>query len=231
MSERFFLESPPKEDLVEFPEAESSHIARVMRLAPGDQVGAFDGRGNEFKIELVDVNKKRVRGRVIHATALSRESSVVVTLAVALPKGERQRWLIEKCVELGVSKLVPLITKRGVAQPVEKAIERLRRAVIEASKQCGRNHLMQVEQGTTLKELLSQLSPEDTNLILHPSGDQTAWQPDATQSVVGLIGPEGGFSEEEVEQATSAGCLSVSFGPRILRVETAALALAARLVD
>ncbi|PQO31547.1 16S rRNA (uracil(1498)-N(3))-methyltransferase [Blastopirellula marina] len=225
MSERFFLEQPPIGNEVTFPEAESQHLAKVMRAQAGDVVIGFDGTGNEYQIELTTVGKKKVSGTVRHQVEVSREAARKLTLAVALPKGDRQRWLVEKAVELGVSRLIPLLTERGVAQPVEKAIERLRRAVIEASKQCERNHLMVVEEGQTLEAVLA--AKPACCLMLHPSGDPLRFETiQAADEVLAIIGPEGGLSDAEVEQAAAAGGQVVSLGPRILRVETAALAIA-----
>ncbi|WP_158264902.1 16S rRNA (uracil(1498)-N(3))-methyltransferase [Blastopirellula marina] len=226
MSDRFFLETPPVEERVIFDEAESQHLAKVMRAQIGDLITAFDGTGWEYQIELTSVGKKKVEGAIRDKAEVSRESSRQLTLAVALPKGDRQRWLVEKAVELGVTRLIPLITKRGVAQPVEKAIERLRRAVIEASKQCRRNHLMVVEAGQTLGQVLA--NRPAYSLLLHPTGEPLAANTfEAANEIVALIGPEGGFSDEEVAQAVELGCQVISLGPRILRVETAALAIAA----
>ncbi|RCS40487.1 16S rRNA (uracil(1498)-N(3))-methyltransferase [Bremerella cremea] len=225
MSERFFLEQPPSGSEVTFAEAESQHLAKVMRAQPGDTVIGFDGTGSEYQIELTTVGKKKVVGTVRHQAEVSREAARKLTLAVALPKGDRQRWLVEKGVELGVSRLIPLLTERGVAQPVEKAIERLRRAVIEASKQCERNHLMEVGEGQTLDQVLA--TKPACCLVLHPSGEPLRLETiQNEEEVLAIIGPEGGLSDAEVEKAAAAGCHVVSLGPRILRVETAALAIA-----
>jgi len=225
MSERFFIEHPPTGTEVTFDEAESQHLAKVMRAEVGDVVVGFDGRGTEYQIELTSVGKKKVIGAVRSQAEVSREAARQLTLAVALPKGDRQRWLVEKCVELGVARLVPLLTKRGVAQPVEKAIDRLRRAVVEASKQCERNHLMVVDQGQSLEEVLA--SRPAASFLMHPSGEAMHHEAIVPASdVLAIIGPEGGFTDEEVAQAAEHGCQVVSLGPRILRVETAALAMA-----
>jgi len=249
MSERFFIEKPSAGEEVAFEEAESQHLAKVMRAGVGDLVVGFDGKGTEYQIELTSVGKKKVVGIVRSQAEVSREAARQLTLAVALPKGDRQRWLVEKCVELGVARLVPLLTKRGVAQPVDKAIERLRRAVIEASKQCQRNHLMVVEPGQTLAEVLTKRpSYQDGcdmdvaegqtleevlttrpagSFLLHPSGEAIHHEAITPASdVLALIGPEGGFTDEEVAEAAAHGCQVISLGPRILRVETAALAMA-----
>lgn len=225
MSERFFLEQTPIGDEVTFAEAESQHLAKVMRAQIGDVVVGFDGSGSEYQIELTSVGKKKVIGSVRQKEEVSREAARKLTLAVALPKGDRQRWLVEKGVELGVNRMIPLITERGVAQPVEKAIERLRRAVIEASKQCERNHLMKVEEGQTLDEVLA--AKPSCALVLHPSGEPVNLEViQKGDEVLALIGPEGGFSDAEIAKAAEAGCHVVSLGKRILRVETAALAIA-----
>lgn len=225
MSERFFIEHLPAATEVTFDEAESQHLAKVMRANVGDVVVGFDGKGTEFQIELTSVNKKRVIGAIKTQSEVSREAARQLTLAVALPKGDRQRWLVEKCVELGVARLVPLLTKRGVAQPVEKAIERLRRAVVEASKQCERNQLMEVDPGQSLQEVLA--SRPTASFLLHPSGETIHYEAiSPAKDVLGIIGPEGGFTDEEVALAAEHGCQVVNLGPRILRVETAALALA-----
>src|SRR5205823_14535109 len=97
---------------------------------------------------------------IIERREVSRELSFSLTLAVALPKGERQKWLIEKATELGVTRIVPLVTERGVAQPVESALDRLRRGVIEASKQCGRNRLMEIAQSKTASVLFHETAPD-----------------------------------------------------------------------
>lgn len=233
MPDRFYLETPPAGDQVDFPEAEVQHLAKVMRVQPGDMVGAFDGSGVEYQVRIASVGKKQVRGEIVARAEVSREAAVPLTLAVALPKGERQRWLVEKCVELGVTRLIPLVTERGVAQPVTKAVERLRRTVIEASKQCGRNRLMEVDEGRALAEVLESTPAETRRLVLHPGeaplAEVLGYDPPGSgpAPVLALIGPEGGFTDAEVQQATQTGCRAVSLGPRILRVETAALAIAA----
>ena len=153
-----------------------------------------------------------------------------LVVGVSLPKGDRQKWLVEKLTELGVTTLVPLVTERGVAQPTASALDRLRRSVIEAAKQCGRNRLMKIAEPQAWTEYLSQ----------HPSGNQSRRlvahfgglplsSIDFTQAIEThlAIGPEGGFTDDEIAAATAAGWQIVDLGPRILRVETAAIALAA----
>jgi len=145
-----------------------------------------------------------------------------------LPKGDRQKWLVEKTTELGVTRIIPLVTERGVAQPVEAALQRLRRGVIEASKQCGRNRLMEIGEPRSAAELFAENAVAETRLIAHFGGrPMNATHFPFNIDLIAAIGPEGGFTEAEVAAATAAGWRSVSLGSRILRVETAAIAIAA----
>jgi 16S rRNA (uracil1498-N3)-methyltransferase len=163
---------------------------------------------------------------ILSRESVNRELPFDLTLGVALPKGDRQKWLVEKAVELGVTRIVPLRTQRGVAQPVEQALVRLRRAVIEASKQCGRNRLLQIEQPRSWPDFVADAGSTACRLVAHPGG-QTGLGSLSVGDICLGIGPEGGFAEDEVALAVAAGWSSVGLGPRILRVETAALALTA----
>jgi 16S rRNA (uracil1498-N3)-methyltransferase len=153
---------------------------------------------------------------------------------VALPKGDRQKWLVEKLTELGATMLVPLVTRRGVAQPSSGAIERLGRSVIEAAKQCGRNRLMRIAEpknwGTYIPDCSTEEHRSARRLVAHPGGtainEINLREP---QKTFLAIGPEGGLTEAEVAMTKAADWQVISLGPRILRVETAAITLAGRL--
>lgn len=234
MSQRFFVAAPIIGPHATLTGAEAHHLAHVMRAKPGDQVMLFDGTGFEFTARIESVHKNSIELKVLEKFAIDRESSVELTLAVALPKGERQRWLIEKAVELGVAHLIPLITQRGVAQPSDSVVARLQRTVTEAAKQCGRNRLLAIAAARRWDEFASAAEVSATALrwMLHRGGAplNAAWlsagrpQP---ASVIAAIGPEGGFSDEEVQSGIAAGWQMVDLGPRVLRVETAALTVAA----
>ena len=226
MSERFFVEQPITGSTAELVDAEAQHLAKVMRAAVGDEVILFDGSGAEFTAKVARIAKSGVTLEVVERREINREPRVVLTLAVALPKGERQKWLVEKLTELGAARLVPLITERGVAQPVDAAIARLSRAVIEASKQCGRNRLMEIAPPREALEYFAADSP-GTKLIAEPGGEQLgSLAQDVTQLVV-AIGPEGGFTPAELKVALENQWRPVSLGRSILRIETAAIAIAA----
>jgi 16S rRNA (uracil1498-N3)-methyltransferase len=228
MSERFYTDLPLTGERTELTGAEAHHLAKVMRAQPGDSILLFDGSGQECTARIERLKKDRVELIILERQSVDRELPLELTLAVALPKGERQKWLLEKIVELGVTRLVPLITERGVAQPVEQALARLQRAVIEASKQCGRNRLLEVAAPLATGTFFRQSTPEAFRLLAHPQGEPyTASLSTPPQAIQLAIGPEGGFTSDELTDARASGWTVVSLGPRTLRVETAAIALAA----
>jgi 16S rRNA (uracil1498-N3)-methyltransferase len=230
MSERFFSAQPIQAGRLRLVDDEARHLAAVMRAQPGDEVILFDGSGAEFVARILASGKQVVELEIALRREPERELPFQLTLAVALPKGERQKWLVEKLTELGVTRLLPLITQRGVAQPVEAAVDRLRRTVIEASKQCGRNRLMEIGEPMSVDEHVCAIAAGADRLIADPSGQPLAGVALNLQSGGELhvaVGPEGGFSPAEIQTAQAAGWQPVSLGPRILRVETAAIMLAA----
>lgn len=206
---------------------EARHATRVMRLGAGDAVTLFDGTGWEYTAVVRSVARSEIELVVTAAESIDREAPVRVTLGVAMPKGDRQKVLVEKLTELGVACLTPLVTERSVAQPKASGVEKLRRTVIEASKQCGRNRLMQIDEPTPLQAFLERCDA-DRRLIAHPHRDRQAPATSVEGPVAVAIGPEGGFTEDEVAAAEAAGWGAVSLGRAILRVETAAIAAAAR---
>ena len=236
MADRYFVESPVTSDRAVLAGAEAHHLLHVMRAKVGTRVTLFDGSGWEFEAVVQWTGRSEVELAIAGRQEIDREAPIVVTLGVALPKGERQKWLVEKVVELGVARLVPLETERGVAQPVENALERLRRGVIEASKQCGRNRLMEIAEPEAWGEFLAENEKEHCRLVAHPNGGtRRPWllrarRPTLLCRAALAIGPEGGFTDAEVALAIARGWQSVDLGPRILRVETAAVALAAQVI-
>ncbi|MGA2619107.1 MAG: RsmE family RNA methyltransferase [Thermoguttaceae bacterium] len=269
MSDRFFAPSPILSERVVLTGAEAHHLLHVIRARPGCRVTLLDGSGWEFAAEVRRVARAEVELAVLARHAVDRELPLRLTLGVALPKGERQRWLVEKAVEAGVGRLVPLATARGVAQPVEKALQRLRRSVIEATKQCGRTRLLEISRPQGWSEFIADTAAVPCRMLAHPfqggprkaegggeeghgdaetrrhgeggrrkaEGGKGKAVPLTDPSLLPLlagggpaamaIGPEGGFTDAEVAQALAAGWQAVDLGPRILRVETAAIMLAA----
>jgi 16S rRNA (uracil1498-N3)-methyltransferase len=234
MADRYFVSSPITGSQALLVDDEARHLAQVMRAKPGDEIAVFDGGGSEWLGRIASIGRSAVEVELIEQFAVDRESASALTLGVALPKGDRQRWLVEKAVELGVHCLVPLVTERGVAQPVEKALARLRRTVIEASKQCGRNRLMEIAEPLNWPAWCESTPPGESaaRLVADPRADQalSGWLASASRDIGDVaiaVGPEGGFSDGELAFARARGWLAVNLGPRVLRVETAALYVAA----
>jgi 16S rRNA (uracil1498-N3)-methyltransferase len=228
MSERFFISTPPVAGRAVLSGDEARHLVRVLRAKVGDSVTLFDGRGTAWPARVVAISRNDVDLATAAPLAIADRCGPLLTLAVALPKGERQKWLIEKLTELGTGKLVPLVTERGVAQPTDSAIERLARGVIEACKQCGRNTLLEIDEPMTVAEVVAARPVGAVGLVADPCGgplDAASWRTAA--EVIGLVGPEGGFTDGELAQTDAAGWKRVAFASHVLRVETAAMALAA----
>jgi 16S rRNA (uracil1498-N3)-methyltransferase len=180
---------------------------------------------------VVTVEKKRIELRLLGDPLPDKLAPLVLTLATAMPKGERVDWLVEKACELGVSRLQPILTSRSVVDPGSGKLDRLRRGVIEACKQCGRNRLMEIKSPIAWGDLLSE-GTEAIGLVAHPGGASFENWPENSEgtSVTLAIGPEGGFSEAEIDAAVVLGWTLVSLGATILRIETAGLAGICRLM-
>jgi 16S rRNA (uracil1498-N3)-methyltransferase len=239
LPDRFFHPSLAEQDSVSLDGAEAHHLIHVLRAALGTEVILFDGTGAEFLARVERTERSSVRLKIIERREVDRELPCVVSLGVALPKGDRQRWLVEKATELGVTRLVPLVTVRGVAQPTADALRRLRRTVIEASKQCGRNRLMEIGEPLAWSDFVKggadsgqrQKEPA-ARLFGQPGGIRLAEYrlgPGSAASILLAIGPEGGFTDDESSKALDADWQAIDLGPRILRVETAAIALVAAI--
>ncbi len=231
MPDRYFVESPITGEQAQLVGPEAHHLLHVMRAQPGDAVTLFDGTGADFVSRITKIGRTTVDLDIESRQEIDRELQIHVTMGVAIPKGDRQRWLVEKLTELGVARLVPLVTTRGVAQPAESSLARLRRGVIEASKQCGRNRLMEIAPAQAWREFIVSPPADATRFIAHP-GSTATLQPQSyldvgNREVYCAVGPEGGFTDSEVEVAVAAGWVPLKLGPRILRVETAAIAMAA----
>jgi 16S rRNA (uracil1498-N3)-methyltransferase len=233
MADRFFSPTPLTLGEVVLTGPEAHHLATVRRFAAGDRVILFTGDGNDYPAEILTVGKRQATLHVSAVESVNRELGFRLEVAAALPKGNRGDFLIEKLTELGVTRLVPLETARVVVKPKEPRIDGLRRAVIEASKQCGRNVLMRVESPVTWESLLREPGLPASRFVLHPGiGPRraTVFPPAGCSmprdDVMVAIGPEGGLTDAEVSAAVSAGWYPVDLGPRTLRVETAAIAAA-----
>jgi 16S rRNA (uracil1498-N3)-methyltransferase len=210
------------------PEA-AHHAVRVLRLAVGDAVALFDGRGGEFEARITRIDRGKVSVKTGAHLAVERESAVNIRLVQGLSSGDRMDITLQKAVELGVTTIQPVSTERSIVklkdERAQRRMEHWQSLVISACEQCGRNRVPEVLPLLDFPSWLSQLeSGSEVRVLLSPSaGMQLKELPVPTQMML-LIGPEGGLSPVEMQLAQSRGFQAVRLGPRILRTETAALA-------
>jgi 16S rRNA (uracil1498-N3)-methyltransferase len=231
---RFFIDAPLSLGQHELPEAQAHYIGRVLRHAVGDAVQLFDGSGQEFLGKLIEVGKKSVRVELREQFIGQAESPLQVHLGQGLSRGERMDWAIQKATELGVAQITPIVSERcEVRLKDERADKRLahwRQVAISACEQCGRSVLPIIHAPLTLAEWQAGVQAE-LKLVLHPVAAPLTSHT-KPQTLAFLIGPEGGLTDAEVEQAKAAGFHAARLGPRVLRTETApvvALAVAQQL--
>ena len=227
---RFFLPPAAWQSIAQLEEEESRHCAQVLRLSAGDGITVFDGCGRSAKAVIRQVSKHAV-SLELGQESMDPEPRPLITLAQAVPKGKTMEWIIEKAVELGVSRIVPLVTRYTIVQydaseAVKKA-EKWQKVALEACKQCGQNRMPLVEVPVDGRDFLSR--PGNGGRIIAslapgamPLKDVIGACADAEEITV-MIGPEGDFSTEETRLALEAGFRPATLGPLVLRSETAAL--------
>jgi 16S rRNA (uracil1498-N3)-methyltransferase len=231
MSERYYINLPLAPGRVELSGPEAHHLATVCRLRPGDAVCLFNGDGHQYPARVHAVARKAVHLEIVDRETPPRELRFALEVAAPLPKGDRGQFLVEKLTELGVTSFVPLSSVRSVVQPREGKLDKLHRHVIEASKQCGRNFLMHVAEVANWTAHCQIRTPEEVRLLAHRGGDPLTALPPVGASVRVAVGPEGGFTDAEVDHARTAGWRMVDLGPRVLRIETAAVFLASVVIS
>ncbi|QDT25162.1 RsmE family RNA methyltransferase [Gimesia panareensis] len=232
MAHRFFYEGSFDDDLLPLEGSEAHHLLHVLRLKEGDQVLLFNGTGVEVEGKIEKTGRKSVEIRVISRRESGDEKQVPLILATAVPKGDRFRWLVEKAAELGVTKLVPLITERSSVDPGENKLKKLQQTIVSAAKQSGQIRLMELAPVQQLGDFFKEIGESGVQLLIaDPQGVEWSQlnQSNPNSSAAGtviLVGPEGGFSPEEVQAAQDAGAEAVKINAGILRIETAALLMA-----
>jgi 16S rRNA (uracil1498-N3)-methyltransferase len=232
---RFYCPQPlAAGSIVDLPEAVARHL-HVLRMNPGDPIVLFNGAGGEYRSTLSSLGKKNASVVVDALEAREAELPFAVTLAQGLPEGSKMDWIVEKAVELGVAAIEPLAAQRSVVrlsgERAEKRLAHWEGVVIAASEQCGRNRLASVAPVAEFGRWVAQ--PSSTRrILLTPRATQSlaAWAGSVEpHDVCIMIGPEGGFSDQEEDLALANGALALSMGPRVLRTETAGLAALAAL--
>lgn len=205
----------------------SQHLSRALRMQVGDSLILFDGRGGEYPATLSAVGKKQVRVATGALDSREVESPLSIHLGVAISRGDRMDWVVQKATELGVTAITPLLTERTEVKlkgdRAEKKINHWQQVATSACEQSGRNRIPQLAPLTLLQSWLG-TTAADRKLVLHHRAINQTHSETIPTSVALLIGPEGGLSDEEIQLAETAGYQSLQLGPRILRTETAPLA-------
>jgi 16S rRNA (uracil1498-N3)-methyltransferase len=215
---------------LELPPEAAHHANRVLRLRVNDPVQVFDGVGNALDATISEISGKRVVLGKLKRCVPELNPSLHIVLAQAMCSSEKMDWVVQKATELGAVEVQPVQTQRSVAklssERAEKRTEHWRSVTIAACEQCGRNRLPQVHAPQELSAWLAQMRDvTSAKFILQPEGATTLHQQARLQEkIILLIGPEGGFSADEIIMAHQVGFVSILLGPRVLRTETAALA-------
>ncbi len=212
-----------------------AHHAHVLRLKAGENVTLFNGNGGEYLAKIIDINRTNTTVEILSHSPAETELPYRITLVQSLPEASKMDWIIEKAVELGVSQICPIESQRSVIkltkERAEKRVSRWENIVVAASEQCGRNSLAEITPVMSFQNWIKQKQTQPV-LIFTPNANQSlsdwAFQ-NQQKNVTFMIGPEGGFSQEEEKLAIENGAIALSLGSRILRTETAGMAAVASL--
>ena len=234
---RLYLDHALKPDLeLSLGGDEAQYLGRVLRLRVGDRISVFNGRDGEFDAELIAFTKKNVSlalgERLVDPAAAPAESSLRLHLVQGVSRGERMDLVVQKATELGVTRITPVLTQHGAVRLDEKRahkrLEHWQRVAINAAEQCGRIRPPLIDPVSDLNSWLgANLNRDSTQLVLDPRAERRLGEvPPPATKLCFLIGPEGGLSDKELDDAQVAGFERIGLGPRILRTETAAVAAA-----
>ena len=231
---RFYCREPLSPGAhIDLPEPVARHAVRVLRLQPGAAIVLFDGRGGEYEARIERIEKDRVVAALGAWRDVERESGLAVTLIQAVQAGEKMDYTVQKAVELGVSHIVPVDSRRSVTRLTgERAARRVAHwqgVAAAACEQCGRNQVPQLAPLEKLENWLARPASGALRLILAPDAEQSLVDLPPVTNVQMLIGAEGGLDPQEIVAAQQVGFKAVRMGPRILRTETAALAALAAM--
>ncbi len=236
MIDRYFYAGKLDCTEVELTGPQAHHLIRVKRARLGEIVELFDGRGNAVRAEVTKLEKQAALLRIDQpglGSHTEKVPAIEVIVASAVPKGDRFRWLIEKLTETGITRFIPLMSEHAVVSPRDTKLDKHRQYVIEACKQSGRNHLMEISAPRTLQELCGKMrDQEKTRLFVgQPHGEVVPISQfnngltGEITTVILVIGPEGGFTRDECELLEENRAVPVCCSPHVLRIETAALVM------
>ena len=226
--QKLFLDYTPENEILLDGEA-ARHIAKSLRMKVGDMLTVTDGRGSDFGCQIEEITKDTVRLKVCYQQACESEPNCAVTIYQGVPKSTKLEDIIQKCVELGVTKIVPTLTKRCVSRPDDKSAAkkqvRYQKIALEAAQQSGRGIVPEIAPQCTLKQALSE-DESDIQIVFYEGGGEPLRNliNQEVKSVSIYIGPEGGFEKEEVDLLMQSGAKCATLGKRILRTQTAPVA-------
>jgi 16S rRNA (uracil1498-N3)-methyltransferase len=218
-------------DEIRFREDEAKHLTMVMRKKKNEWIWAVDGKGNAYEIELIQIGRKEALGKVINTRRRLGEPITEVTLAQSILKGDHFDDLVEKVTEIGVKRVIPMITEKTIPSAGPQKLARWRRIAIAAMKQSGRSVLPEIAHPMYFHQILETKTQYQYTCIAYQGKNNIQPRlPDnfnktGVKKLLLMVGPEGGFTEEEIETAQQQGIQQVSLGPRRLRSETAGIVL------
>jgi 16S rRNA (uracil1498-N3)-methyltransferase len=226
---RFFV---PKDQIPEITGSDAHQIKNVLRMQKGDVLEILDGAGTVHQARIADIRAGKVVCEITHSTSQENECKIKATIAQCLPKGKKMDLIIQKCTELGVDRIIPVLSERSIAKADK--LERWQKIAKEAAEQSGRSTIPEISPLMQFDEVLKlvpnynlALIPWELEKIANLKSLLSAVR--APLSAIFLIGPEGGFSYQEIDLAKKAGCIPVSLGKNILRTETVGMAVLAML--
>ncbi len=232
---RIFLDAPLKAgEALALPESAGRHLIKVLRLRAGDPVTVFNGSGEEYGANLGETRGRKPYVEVRELLRREPEPALRLTLLQAVSRAESMDFIVQKATELGVRSIVPVLTQRTLVRlDGERAARRQRHwqaVATRACEQCGRNRLPDIAPPTQLEAFIDGLKEDDLKVLLDPAAELSHRDlPAPKAQITLLVGPEGGLEGDETEAAMQAGFVAVGLGPRILRTETAAVAMSAIL--
>ncbi len=212
---------------------EHRHLSRVLHHHIGERLVVVDGAGLAVDAEIISLQRERTEMRVVKRMRRYGESFTQITLAQAVPKGARFDWIVEKATELGAAEIIPLNTARTEIETKANKISRWQRLAMAAMKQCCRSVCPAIAAPAFFEEVCRRTREYDLSLLAHEGSERALKKFSETpppRKILLLIGPEGGFTEEEIQSALAAGCQTFSLGPRRLRADTAALAAMTKIL-
>jgi 16S rRNA (uracil1498-N3)-methyltransferase len=231
MRERRFLVQDLAGQEVTLSGDEAHHLLHVLRLRPGDEVVLFDGAGEQYRAVVTRCEADTATARKLEALPF-HEPPLELVMAVAIPKSDKMTLIVQKLTELGAGRMIPLLSKRtdvGAKSGLSEKMIRWQRVALETCKQSGRARVPRIDEPIRFEELLAQELPPRRFLACHGGGETLGNQP--SPACILAVGPEGGWTDGEVEAATNKGFKKIGLGPWTLRTETAAIAAAAILMS